>query len=477
MTKTLFPDGFLWGGATAANQYEGAYKDGDKGLTIADLLPMGKDRLRIMAGLVNPFEMKEDVYYPSHEAVDFYNHYQEDISLLAEMGFKVFRMSIAWTRIFPNGDEEMPNEAGLEFYDKVFEELKKHNIEPLVTTCHFDIPVHLVKEYGGWRNRRMIEFYEKYVRTIFNRYKDKVKYWLTFNEINIMLHLPFGGAGILIKEGENRVKILFQAAHHQLVASALAVKACHEIIPDSQIGCMLAAGSTYPYSCNPDDVWDAIKKNRMDYFLIDVQAKGNYSGYAKRFFKENNINIEMDDSDLTILLENTVDYIGFSYYSSRCTSTDPAILAQQTSGNLFATVKNPHLQATDWGWQIDPLGFRITCTNLYDRYQKPLFVVENGMGAEDVLENGMVNDDYRIDYLRSHFQAMSEAIQDGIEILGYTSWGPIDLVSASTGEMKKRYGYVYVDKDNEGAGTLKRFPKKSFYWYKKVIESNGSDLE
>ncbi|WP_404330784.1 6-phospho-beta-glucosidase [Mesobacillus maritimus] len=475
--KLRFPENFLWGGAIAANQVEGAYLEGGKGLTTVDLLPTGEERFNIMLGNIDNFVPKEGVYYPSHEAIDFYHRYKEDIALFAEMGFKSFRMSIAWSRIFPTGEEEVPNETGLQFYDDVFDELLKYNIEPVVTTCHFDVPVHLVEKYGSWKNRKMVELYEKYTRTIFERYKDKVKYWMTFNEINMLLHLPFIGAGIVLNEGEDKNQVLYQAAHHQLVASALAVKACHEIIPDAQIGCMLAAGMTYPFSSNPEDIWAAMDKDRESFFFIDVQSRGEYPGYAKRFFEDHNLDIKMQPGDEQILKENTVDYIGFSYYASRCTSTDPEVLSDQTAGNVFGSVRNPYLEASEWGWTIDPKGLRITANQLHDRYQKPLFIVENGLGAIDVVEeDGSINDDYRIDYLQQHFVEMAEAIKDGVDIIGYTSWGPIDLVSASTGEMKKRYGYIYVDRDNQGNGTLKRTKKKGFDWLKQVIQTNGASI-
>ncbi|MFP7495200.1 6-phospho-beta-glucosidase [Terribacillus saccharophilus] len=474
---TIFPDGFLWGGAVAANQVEGAYREGGKGLTTVDLLPIGEDRFSIMQGNLDTLEPIEDSYYPSHEAIGFYHTYKEDIALFAEMGFKALRVSIAWTRIFPQGDEEQPNEEGLQFYDELFDELLKYEIEPVVTMAHFDVPVHLVKTYGSWRNRELVNFFERYAETIFTRYKDKVKYWMTFNEINMLLHLPFVGAGLVFNEGDDKKQTQYQAAHHQLVASALAVKRCHEIIPEAKIGCMLAAGTTYPYSANPDDYLDAMDRDRDSFFFIDVQARGAYPGYAKRFFKDNDIVIEMEPGDEEIL-RHTVDYIGFSYYASRTTSTDPKVLEKTTSGNVFGSVENPYLPKSEWGWTIDPTGFRITANQLYDRYQKPLFVVENGLGAVDVVnEEGKVEDTYRIDYLQKHLEQMGEAIEDGVEILGYTSWGPIDLVSASTGEMKKRYGYIYVDKDNEGNGSLKRIKKSSFDWYKKVIETNGANLD
>ncbi|MBE7680722.1 6-phospho-beta-glucosidase [Paenibacillus sp. P13VS] len=472
---TSFPENFLWGGATAANQLEGAYLEGGKGLTTVDLIPTGSRRFPIAMGNLDSFEPKEGEFYPSHEAIDFYHRYKEDIALFAEMGFKCLRLSIAWSRIFPNGDDAEPNEAGLQFYDDVFDELLKYNIEPVVTICHFDVPVHLVQTYGGWKNRKMIGFFETYAKTLFHRYQDKVKYWMTFNEINMLLHLPYIGAGIVLQEGEDKQQILYQAAHHELVASALAVKACHEMIPGAQIGCMLAAGMVYPYTSNPEDVWKAMEQDRESFFFIDVQSKGAYPGYTKRFFRENGIHIEMQPEDAELLKQNTVDYIGFSYYASRCTSTDPEILKDSTEGNVFGSVKNPYLDASEWGWTIDPKGLRITCNQLHDRYGKPLFIVENGLGATDVLlDNDTVEDDYRIDYLDRHFAEMAEAIQDGVEIIGYTSWGPIDLVSAGTGEMKKRYGYIYVDRNNDGTGSLRRVKKKSFHWYKDVIATRGA---
>ena len=475
--KSNFPEGFLWGGALAANQVEGAYLEDGKGLTTVDLMPTGEKRWQIATGNIASLTPMEGEYYPSHEAIDFYHRYKEDIALFSEMGFKALRVSISWARIFPNGDDKTPNEAGLQFYDDLFDELHKYNMEPVVTMAHFDVPVHLVEKYGSWRNRKLVGFFENYAKTIFTRYKDKVKYWMTFNEINMLLHMPFVGAGLVFKEGENETQIKYQAAHHQLVASARAVKACHEIIPDAQIGCMLAGGSMYPYTCNPDDVYRAMERDRESFFFIDVQSRGAYPGYAKRFFKEHNLTIEMEAEDEALLKNNTVDYIGFSYYSSRTASTDPEVLRNQTSGNVFGSVKNPYLKTSEWGWTIDPKGFRITANQLYDRYQKPLFVVENGLGAVDeVNEEGTIDDDYRIDYLRQHIAEMGEAIKDGVDIIGYTSWGPVDIVSASTGEMKKRYGYIYVDRDNKGNGTLKRTKKKSFNWYKKVIETNGKEL-
>ena len=472
-----FRKDFLWGGATAANQCEGGYDEGGRGLANVDVVPIGKDRFPVITGKKKMFEFDEDHFYPAKIAIDMYHRYKEDIALFAEMGFKTYRMSIAWSRIFPMEDEKEPNEAGLKFYEDVFKECQKHGIEPLVTITHFDCPMHLIKEYGAWRSRELVGFYENLCRVIFNRYKGLVKYWLTFNEINMILHAPFMGAGLYFEKGENEEQIKYQAAHHELVASAIATKIAHEVDPENKVGCMLAAGAYYPYTCNPEDVWASRKSDRENYFFIDVQSRGEYPAYALKEMERNGIQIEMEPGDAALLKEHTVDFISFSYYSSRVSTTDNELL-EQTAGNIFASVKNPYLQASEWGWQIDPLGLRITMNDIYDRYQKPLFIVENGLGAVDTPdENGYVEDDYRIDYLAAHIQAMKDAVElDGVDLLGYTTWGCIDLVSAGTGEMKKRYGFIYVDRDNQGNGTLARSKKKSFNWYKKVIDSNGENL-
>lgn len=477
MQNSSFPDNFLWGGATAANQCEGAYLADGKGLSTVDVIPYGEDRFPVMLGQKKMLSCDALHVYPSHEAIDFYHRYKEDIALFAEMGFKTFRLSLSWTRIFPNGDETSPNEAGLKFYDDVFDECLKYGIEPLVTITHFDVPIHLVKTIGSWRSREMITHYERLCEVIFTRYKNKVKYWLTFNEINMILHLPFIGGGLLFEEGENKKQVMYQAAHHQLVASARATQIAKAINSDFQIGCMLAAGNTYANTCAPEDVFKSIQVDRESFFFIDVQSRGAYPSYALKMLEREGIHISMASNDVQTLKENTVDFISFSYYASRLTSADPEV-SKQTEGNVFASLKNPYLKASEWGWQIDPLGLRITLNTLYDRYQKPLFIVENGLGAVDTpTEYGTIEDDYRISYLKSHIEAMKDAILiDGVDLIGYTPWGCIDLVSASTGEMKKRYGFIYVDKDNEGNGTLNRSKKKSFEWYKQVIQSNGSLL-
>ena len=478
-----FPDNFLWGGATAANQFEGGWNKGGKGASTSDMMTGGT---HTTPRRITPV-LEEGTYYPSHEAIDFYGHYKEDIKMFGEMGFKTFRMSINWTRIFPKGYELEPNEEGLKFYDDVFDELIKNNIEPLVTISHYETPYGLTEKYNGWASREVVDCYVRYCETIFKRYKDKVKYWLTFNEINI-LTISFGafmGAGILTRGKDENVlglgakdnpQMRYQGLHHQFIASAKAVKLGHEINPDFKIGCMIAYMTTYPNTCNPDDILLAQEKDKLNNMLCgDVQVRGYYPSFAKRFFDENGIKIEKEAGDDEILKEGCVDFYSFSYYMSSVASADPSL--EETGGNLLGGIKNPYLKASDWGWQIDPKGLRYTLNHIYDRYQIPLMVVENGLGAVDVVEaDGSINDDYRIDYLRDHIVQMGEAIKDGVELIGYTMWGCIDLVSASTGEMKKRYGFIYVDKDNEGNGNLDRSKKKSFFWYKDVIKSNGTEL-
>lgn len=473
-------ENFLWGGATAANQYEGGWKEGGRGIANVDVVPYGEDRFPVACGKKIMLECDDEHEYPSHEAVDFYHHWEEDLELLHEMGLKCFRFSIAWSRIYPTGEEAEPNEEGLKFYEKVIDRCVEYGIEPLISLVHFDAPLALTKKYGSWKNRIMVDLYVKYVKTVVSRFKGKVKYYLTFNEINMLLHMPFMASGLIIEEGENELQVKYTAAHHELVASALATKAAHEIDPDVMFGCMLAAGNTYANTCNPKDVMKSIEKDRENYFFIDVQARGYYPSYALKFFEKNQIQIDITEEDKEAL-KNTVDFISFSYYSSRLTSADPEV-NKATAGNVFATLKNPYLKASEWGWQIDPLGLRITLNSIYDRYQKPLFIVENGLGAKDeliTLPDGTktVEDDYRIEYMREHIKCMIDAVdEDGVDLLGYTMWGVIDLVSASTGEMRKRYGFVYVDKDDEGNGTLQRYKKKSFDWYKHVIETNGREL-
>lgn len=462
---TTFPETFLWGGAVAANQVEGAYREDGKGLSTSDVQPHG-----VFGPVVERVAGDSCI---KDVAIDFYHRYPEDIQLFAEMGFSCLRVSLAWTRIFPNGDESHPNEAGLVFYDKLFDELAAHNITPIVTLSHYEMPWELVKQYGGWGNRQVISFFERYARTVFSRYHTKVKLWLTFNEINMSLHAPMTGVGLPETSSKGEV---YQAIHHQLVASALAVKACHEIIPDAKIGNMLLGGLVYPLTCKPEDVLEALQENRAWQFFGDVQCRGAYPGYMLRFFRDNGIQLEMTDSDREAL-KSTIDFISFSYYMTGCVTADKA-LNQQLRSNILSMVPNPHLASSEWGWQIDPTGLRILLNVLWDRYQKPLFIVENGLGAKDKPgADGVVQDDYRISYLNDHLVQVREAIEDGVDVMGYTSWGPIDLVSASKAELSKRYGFIYVDRDNNGNGTLSRSRKKSFYWYKEVIATKGASLK
>ena len=466
-----FTEGFLWGGATAANQFEGAYKEDGKGLSTQDIAPKG---------VMGPITSEPTEDNMKLIGIDFYHRYKEDIKLFAEMGFKTFRLSIAWSRIFQNGDDKEPNEKGLEFYDRVFDELAKYGIEPLVTISHYETPLALAKNYDGWVNRKLIGFFENYTRTLFTRYKDKVKYWLTFNEINSATHFPYMSAGIWTPKEKLSKQELYQAMHHELVASALAVKIGHEINPEFKIGCMILGVPNYPLTSKPSDVLKAMEADRQNLFFADIHARGEYPRYMNRFFKENNIKIKMEPGD-TEILKNTVDFVSFSYYMSACATADPE-KDKKGAGNLIGGVPNPYLKASAWGWQIDPEGLRYMLNLLYDRYQKPLFIVENGLGAVDELitdENGnkTVEDDYRINYLNDHLVQVAEAIEDGVQLMGYTTWGCIDLVSASTAELKKRYGFIYVDRNDDGSGTLERYKKKSFNWYREVIATNGESLE
>ena len=476
-----FRKDFLWGGATAANQYEGAWDLDGKGPSVSDMCTNGS---HTTPKRITPI-FEDGTLYPSREATDFYHHYKEDIALFAEMGFKTFRMSINWTRIFPTGMEDKPNEKGLEFYDKVFDECHKYGIEPLVTISHYELPYALVEKCNGWEGRECIGYYVHYCETIFERYQNKVKYWLTFNEINAGT-MPMGAVLSLgtikgysgpVTKVPDRPQERFQALHHQLVASAKVVKLAHDKYPQFKMGNMSIMATSYAYTCNPDDII-ANQKNMQinNWYCADVQVRGEYPYFAKRYWKEKGIDIKMEPDDEKILREGKVDFFTFSYYMTSCISTDPA--NQPVDGNIIAGTKNPYLESSDWGWQIDPKGLRYTLNEVYGRYQIPVMVVENGLGAYDKKEeDGSINDDYRIDYLRKHIEQMKEAVKDGVDLMGYTPWGCIDLVSASTGEMAKRYGFIYVEKYDDGTGDLSRKKKKSFDWYKKVISTNGEDLE
>ncbi|MER2132087.1 MAG: 6-phospho-beta-glucosidase [Carnobacterium inhibens] len=477
-----FPKDFLWGGALAAHQFEGGWNQDGKGPSVADVMTAGA------AG--KPREITETVeegkFYPNHEAIDFYNRYKEDVALFAEMGLNSLRTSINWTRIFPKGDEAEPNEAGLQFYDDLFDELLKNGIEPVITLTHFEMPLHLAQTYGGFRNRKVVDFFVKFAEVVFDRYKNKVKYWMTFNEINNMMDYTnpiflWTNVGVQVEEGENAKEVMYTAAHHVLLASALSVKIGRQINPDFQIGAMVSHVPIYPLTAHPEDAMLAEESMHLRYFFPDVQVRGYYPNYTLKEFGRDGLNIPIQEGDAEILAQGKVDYLGFSYYMSNVVdhkdkNNDDE--AANVHGKIPYQVDNPYLKASDWGWTIDPVGLRYTLNRFWDRYQVPLFIVENGFGAIDTVEeDGSIHDKARISYLREHIKQMSIAINhDGVELMGYTPWGIIDIVSFTTGEMKKRYGMIYVDRDNEGNGTMKRSKKDSFDWYKKVIESNGEDL-
>ena len=475
-----FRKDFLWGGATAANQFEGAWDEDGKGISVPDLCTNGTATETKWITT----EIRPNRFYPSHEASDFYHHYEGDIALMAEMGFKVFRMSINWTRIFPTGEEDTPNEKGLAFYDRVFDCCKKYGIEPLVTISHYEMPYALVEKYNGWASREMIAIFEKYAHVLFERYQDKVTYWLTFNEINSSV-MPFGAVlntGTIrgyegpVNEVPDNKQERFQALHHMFLASAKVVKYAHEHYPNFKIGDMNIFATSYALTPDPDDMIENQQHmNISNWFCSDVQVRGEYPFYIHRYFEENGIKIEVQPEDAAILKEGVVDFYTFSYYMSNCITAHGGV--ESAGGNIIGGCQNPYLKESDWGWQIDPKGLRYSLNEIYARYGKPMMVVENGLGAYDtVADDGSIHDDYRIEYLREHIRQMREAVIDGVDLLGYTPWGCIDLVSASTGEMAKRYGFIYVDKHDDGTGTLERKRKDSFFWYKKVIESNGEEL-
>ncbi|KQR84437.1 MULTISPECIES: glycoside hydrolase family 1 protein [unclassified Microbacterium] len=469
MTTTSFPDGFLWGGATAANQIEGAYDADGKGYSVQDVMPRGISGPR--SDQPTPDNLKLI-------GIDHYHRYAEDIALFAEMGFGVYRFSIAWSRIFPKGDETEPNEEGLAFYDRVLDELEKHGIEPLVTISHYETPLHLAEAYGGWTNRELIGFYERYARTLLERFGSRVKYWLTFNEINSLLHAPFMSGGIPIPEGGVPEQQLYQAMHHELVASARATRIAREVAPEAKVGCMVLSMPIYPLTPSPDDARAVMDADHGNLVYGDVHTRGEYPGYFLRTLREKGIELDITDQDRDDLT-NTVDFVSFSYYMSIAETADPAKRAEG-EGNIMGGVSNPTLEASEWGWQIDPVGLRLVLNQFWDRWQKPLFIVENGLGARDQLVEvdgeKTVVDDYRIAYLNDHLVQVGEALEDGVDVLGYTSWGCIDIVSASTAQLSKRYGFIYVDRNDDGTGTLDRYRKKSFGWYADVIRTNGASL-
>lgn len=480
-------ENFLWGGATASFQFEGGYDEDGRGLATHDYetdgsvesprcitycLPDGK-KGKARSSFFNPEDLpdgavaclNENQYYPSHKGVDFYHHWQEDIDFMSEMGFKVYRFSVSWSRIFPTGEETVPNEKGITFYLNIIQYLKEKGIQPVITIHHDEVPIYLAEKYDGWSSRHTIDCYVNYCKVLFERFGSYCKYWITFNEINAVRGFATCGT----HKCDNQTH--YNAVHHMFLASARAVRLGHEMMPGSMFGAMYASSALYPATCKPEDMFRQMRQRRETYFFMDTMVRGYYPSYSKEIFARRGVELNVEAGDEKILREGTLDYISFSYYRSNIVSTESEM-------NVIGGDKNPYLEATSWGWPVDPLGLRYVLNEFYDRYQKPLFIVENGLGAVDTVEeDGTINDDYRIDFLKKHLQEMMNAMTiDGVECLGYTMWGPIDLISLSTGEMKKRYGFVYVDMDDKGNGTLTRKKKKSFEWMKRVIETNGETV-
>lgn len=486
--RTGFPENFLFGGAIAASQAEGAFDEGGKGLDTQDLRYFDaswnrEERADKKNKRINSEKFKkaltdtENVHYPFRWGIDFYHSYHSDLALMEELGLKVFRTSINWARIFPNGDDENPNEEGIQFYIDLFSECHKRGMKVFATILHYNIPVNLVLKYGGWKSRKTIDFYIRYVKVLFERLGDLVDFWLPFNESNAGRFNPYNGVCLIQDAEENYENAIFQCLHHQFIANALTVKLAHEMIPGSMVGAMIARFTTYPATCKPQDVMQMIHDDQYsNFFYTDVMARGFYPEYMDRYFDKFNIHIQKEPGDDEILAENTVDFVAFSYYMSLVSTTDQSW--EKTSGNLVTGNKNPYLESSDWGWQIDPVGLRISLNQMYDRYHLPVFVAENGLGALDqIAEDGKVHDPYRIEYMKKHIEQMKEAVIDGVNLLGYTAWGIIDIVSCGPMEMSKRYGVIYVSQDDEGVGTRERIRKDSFYWYQKCIRTNGENLE
>lgn len=466
--ETEFRKDFLWGGAVAANQLEGAYLADGKQMSTADIKARG-----FFGGI-----RRDADFYPTHYGIDFYHTYKKDLKLMADANFKIFRTSINWTRIYPTGEEEVPNQPGIDFYRSMFEECHKLGMKVMITISHYETPLAMRDKYGSWANRKYIDLYMKFVKTIATEFLGLVDYWLTFNEIGNAAVKPIcWDAAAIHPESDNLLQEMYQAAHHQFVASALATKFIHEVDKNAKVGAMIAYKTVYPFTCNPADVLAAEEEKRKEFFFSDVQARGYYPNYIWKFFEENNLHIEMQEGDEEIIKCHPIDFITFSYYRSRVVSTEYTEPAEVIDTNSLEGVVNPYLPKTDWGWSIDPDGLQLALLELYDRYQLPLFVAENGLGATDIVEeDGSINDGYRIDYLEKHFKSMKKAVQQGVDLFGYTMWGPIDIVSNGTGQMSKRYGIIHVDLDDNNHGTGKRTKKKSYEFYSHVIETNGKEL-
>lgn len=471
-----FKKNFLWGGAVAANQCEGAWKEGGKGWCVADInrfradIPLNK-RYNEEVTTRDVKEAMEDLegIYPKRWGIDFYHTFKDDLKLLKGLGINSFRTSINWARIFPNGDEKEPNEEGLKFYDALIDEIIENGMEPVITISHYEMPLNLTLKYCGWYSREVIDFFVRYCQVLFDRYKGKVKYWIIVNQINLIVHESFNHLGIAEDKVDNLLEAKYQGVHNEMVACAKATKYAREVDENFCIGMMFCDGISYPATCKPEDVFANYKRNQMEFLYGDVLLRGKYPGYAFRFYDDNNIHIEFGEGDEEAL-KNTADFMAISYYYTR-------ICDAESANKKKTSHDNPYIKSSDWGWGIDPIGLRTKLNMYWDRYQLPIMIAENGLGAFDkVEEDGSIHDDYRIEYLRAHIEQIKEAVLDGVDVIGYYPWGPIDIVSCSSSEMSKRYGFIYVDLDNYGKGSGKRSLKDSYYWYKKVVETNGEKL-
>ena len=459
-----FPENFLWGASTSAYQVEGASLEDGKGPSCQDVkeIPVGTSDLTVCA--------------------DQYHRYKEDIALMAEMGFKTYRFSVSWSRILPEGTGAI-NPKGIAYYNHIIDECLKYGIEPLVTMFHFDMPASLDRR-GSWSNRESVDWFVNFAKILFENYGDRVKYWLTINEQNMLtLFGPTIGTLTIPKGTENLLKETYQQNHHMLVAQAKVMALCHEMIPNAKIGPAPNISIVYPATCKPKDVLAAQNFNALrNWLYLDMAVYGRYNDLSWAYLKEHDALPKFSEGDEQILKSGHPDFIGFNYYNSTtCQWSDSFEQIKDSSAPLdiagmFEGAKNPYLPVTEFNWEIDPDGFRATIREIYSRYHLPMIITENGLGAYDKLtEDGKIHDPYRIDFLRKHIEQMRLAIADGCDMMGYCPWSAIDLISTHEG-IVKRYGFIYVDRDEFDLKTLKRYRKDSFYWYKKVIASNGENL-
>ena len=472
MSKQKFPDNFLWGASSSAFQIEGAWNEDGKGLTVADF---------------NSFKRSEK-QADTKVASDFYHHWKSDIALMKELGMKVYRFSLSWARIIPDGDGEV-NQKGLDFYRNVIEELVRQGIQPFVTLYHFDLPYALVEKYNGWEDRRCVFAFERYAKVCFEAFGDLVKYWQVINEQNLMIRVN-ERMNIYETDDWKADKMRAQMDYHMFLAHALATKACHELVLDGKIAPAVSSTCTYPLTNKPEDVWSAKMNDAMKtVYCLDMHYYGQYPGYYMRYLDERNIVPEMLPEDKEILSHGRPDYLAVNYYRTLCTSYLPETEEHPKGSRVFRGNEvdfdqygycrdevNENLTRSEYGAAIDPNGLRMVLNDYYARYRLPIIITENGLGVPDELTpDERVHDDYRIDYLRKHIEACRLAIEDGVEMLGYSPWSFMDLLSSHQG-FRKRYGFVYVNREDHDEKDLQRIKKDSYYWYQKVIQTNGEDL-